>query len=48
MTMTIERSDEIEGKMVLRHDGVPPFKKILFVVTAIGAVYLAVIFAATL
>lgn len=46
--MTIERSDDIEGKMVLQHEGIPIYKKILFVVTAIGAVYLAVTFAVTL
>ena len=46
--MTIERSDDIEGKMVLTHEGDPFFKKILFVVTAVGAIYLAIIFAATL
>jgi hypothetical protein len=42
--MKIERSDEIEGKMELRHDAVPPFKGVLFVATGIGAIYLGLIF----
>jgi len=46
--MQIERSDDIEGKMELRHDAVPPFKTILFLATSIGAIYLGVIFFFTL
>jgi hypothetical protein len=46
--MTIERSDEIEGKKVLAHEGLPVFKKVLVLVTAIGTIYLAVIFFVTL
>ena len=46
--MHIERSDDVEGKMELRHDAVSPFKTILFVTTAIGAVYLGIIFYFTL
>jgi len=34
--------------MVLTHEGDPFFKKILVAVTAIGAIYLGIIFAATL
>jgi hypothetical protein len=46
--MSSERSDDIEGKMELRHDSVSPFKAILFVATSIGAIYLGVIFFFTL
>ena len=46
--MHIERSDDVEGKMELRHNAVPPFKTILLLATGIGAIYLGIIFFFTL
>jgi len=48
MTMTEERSDEIEGKMELSHDAIPPYKAVLLIASIIAALYLAIIFGNTL
>jgi hypothetical protein len=41
--MTDERSDEIEGKMELSHEPIPPYKTIFFLAITIGVLYLAFI-----
>jgi hypothetical protein len=41
--MTDERSDEIEGKMELSHEPIPPYKTIFFLTITIGVLYLAFI-----
>ena len=46
--MKDERSDEIEGKMVLSHKPVPPYRAIFYVAITIGALYLGLIFFRTL
>ena len=46
--MTEERSDEIEGKMELSHEPVPPYKTVFFIATTIGVLYLGLILFKTL
>ena len=46
--MKDERTDEIEGKMVLGHEPVPPFQTIFWVAITIGVLYLGLIFFKTL
>jgi len=41
--MTDERSDEIEGKMELSHEPIPPYRTVFFVAITIGVLYLAFI-----
>jgi len=42
--MTDERTDEIEGKMELGHEPVPPFRTIFWVAITMGVLYLGLIF----
>jgi hypothetical protein len=46
--MIEERSDEIEGKMALSHEPVPPYRTIFFVAITIGILYLGLILVKTL
>lgn len=46
--MNEERSDEIEGKMELTHDPVPPYKTVFFISITIGVLYLGFILFKTL
>ncbi|MBW2195524.1 MAG: hypothetical protein JRF37_08130 [Deltaproteobacteria bacterium] len=47
--MTInERSNEIEGKMELGHDPVPPYRTVFFIAITIGCLYLGLILLKTL
>ena len=46
--MIEERSDEIEGKMELSHEPIPPYRTVFFIVTIIAALYLGFIFVSTL
>ena len=46
--MTDERSDEIEGKMELSHEPIPPYKTVFFIAIPIGVLYLAFILLKTL
>ena len=47
--MTInERSEEIEGKMELGHDPVPPYRTVFFIAITIGCLYLGLILLKTL
>jgi hypothetical protein len=46
--MTDERSDEIEGKEVLGHDPVPPYRTVFGIAITIGAIYLGIILLFTL
>lgn len=46
--MSNERSDEIEGKMELGHDPVPPYRGAFFIAITIGVLYLGLILAMTL
>jgi hypothetical protein len=46
--MNDERRDEIEGKMELSHEPIPPYKTIFFVTITIGVLYLAFILLETL
>jgi hypothetical protein len=41
--MREERSDEIEGKMELGHEPVPPYKTVFFIAISIGVLYLGLI-----
>jgi len=41
--MTRERSDEIEGKMELSHEPVPPYRTVFFIALTIGILYLGLI-----
>jgi len=41
--MTDERSDEIEGKMELSHEPIPPYRTIFFISITLGVLYLAFI-----
>jgi hypothetical protein len=41
--MTEERSDEIEGKMELAHEPIPPYKTVFFIAITIGFLYLGLI-----
>lgn len=46
--MIEERSDEIEGKMELSHEPVPPYKIVFFIAITIGVLYLGLILLRTL
>jgi hypothetical protein len=46
--MTEERSDEIEGKMELSHEPVPPYKIVFFIAITMGVLYLGLILLRTL
>jgi hypothetical protein len=46
--MINERSDEIEGKMELGHDPVPPYRTVFFVAITVGVLYLGLILLKTL
>ncbi len=46
--MTEERNDEIEGKMELSHEPVPPYKTVFFIAVTIGVLYLGLILFKTL
>ena len=46
--MSEERSDEIEGKMELGHEPVPPYRTIFFIANTIGVLYLGFILYKTL
>jgi hypothetical protein len=46
--MTEERSDEIEGKMELSHEPVPPYKTVFFIAITMGVLYLGLILLRTL
>ena len=46
--MTEERSDEIEGKMEIIHQPVPPYKAVFFITITIGVLYLGLILLRTL
>jgi hypothetical protein len=46
--MSNDRSDEIEGKMVLGHDPVPPYRAVFFIAITIGCLYLGLILLKTL
>jgi hypothetical protein len=46
--MTDERSDEIEGKMELSHEPIPPYRPVFFIAITIGVLYLALILFKTL
>jgi hypothetical protein len=46
--MTEERSEEIEGKMELGHDPVPPYRTVFFIAITIGCFYLGLILLKTL
>jgi hypothetical protein len=46
--MTGERSDEIEGKKVLGHDPVPPYRTVFGIAITIGSIYLGIILFYTL
>jgi hypothetical protein len=46
--MTKERSDEIEGKMELSHEPIPPYRTVFFIAVTIGVLYLAFILFETL
>ena len=46
--MSEERSDEIEGKMALGHDPVPPYRAVFFIAITIGCLYLGLILLKTL
>jgi len=46
--MTEERSDDIEGKMALAHEPVPPYRTVFFIAITIGVLYLGYILFKTL
>jgi hypothetical protein len=46
--MIEERSDEIEGKMELTHNPVPPYKTVFFISITIAVLYLGFILFKTL
>ena len=46
--MTSESIDEIEGKMELKHEPVPPFRTVFWVAVTVGVLYLGLIFFKTL
>ena len=43
-----DRSNEIEGKMELGHDPVPPYRTVFFIAITIGCLYLGFILLKTL
>ncbi len=46
--MTEKRSDEIEGKMALGHDPVPPYRTVFMIAITVGVLYLGIILFKTL
>jgi hypothetical protein len=46
--MSKERSEEIEGKMELSHEPIPPYRTVFFIAVTIGVLYLAFILFETL
>lgn len=46
--MREERSDEIEGKMELDHEPIPPYRTFFFIAITIGVLYLGFILFETL
>ncbi len=46
--MIEERSDEIEGKMELSHEPIPPYRTVFFIAVTIGVLYLSIILFKTL
>jgi len=46
--MIDERSDEIEGKMELGHEPIPPYKTVFFISITVGVLYLGFILFKTL
>jgi hypothetical protein len=46
--MIEERSDEIEGKMELTHEAIPPYRTVFFIALAVGILYLGLILFETL
>jgi len=46
--MREERSDDIEGKMELGHEGIPMYRTVFFAAITVGVLYLALILAKTL
>ena len=46
--MIDERSDEIEGKMELGHEPIPPYKTVFFITITVGVLYLGLILLKTL
>jgi hypothetical protein len=46
--VTEERNDDIEGKMELGHEPVPPYRKVFFIAITIGALYLGLILLKTI
>ena len=46
--MSNDRSDEIEVKMELGHEPVPPYRTVFFIAITIGCLYLGLILLKTL
>jgi hypothetical protein len=46
--MSVERNDEIEGKMELGHEPIPPYRTVFFIAITIGVFYLGLILVKTL
>lgn len=46
--MTDERSEEIEGKMELGHEPIPPYRTVFFIAITMGVLYLGLILLKTL
>ena len=43
--MKEERNDDIEGKMELTHEPVPPYRSVFFIAFTVGVLYLGLILA---
>ena len=43
--MKEERNDDIEGKMELTHEPVPPYRSVFFIAITVGVLYLGLILA---
>lgn len=43
-----ERNDEIEGKMELGHEPIPPYRSVFLIAITIGVLYLGLILMKTL
>ena len=46
--MNDERSDDVEGKMELGHEPIPPYRTVFFIAITIGVFYLGIILFNTL
>lgn len=46
--MNLERSDEIEGKMELGHEPIPPYRTVFFIAITVGVLYLGLILLSSL